>query len=171
MQHRLVRRLTIRKNRGFKNPLAGPFCARIENLALGQQVTWSQSIFFSLFGDIGISRRFRCAARALIQPSDISRANRDCGSRLTGVEVVSEVVIDITVGRVRCPGGQGPGPYPLRAKPWEMDMNRHTGIEARQVDILYEPANEKAAKAVAYLGSYLIWGVLGVVVCGLVMLG
>ncbi len=50
-------------------------------------------------------------------------------------------------------------------------MNRHTGIEARQVDILYEPANEKAAKAVAYLGSYLIWGVLGVVVCGLVMLG
>ena len=59
----------------------------------------------------------------------------------------------------------------MRDKPWEMDMNRHNSIEVRQVDILYEPANEKAAKAVAYFGSYVIWGVVGVVACGLVLVG
>jgi len=41
----------------------------------------------------------------------------------------------------------------------------------QEVDVLYERANERFAKTVAFVGSYLIWAVLAVLVAGVVVLG
>jgi hypothetical protein len=52
-------------------------------------------------------------------------------------------------------------------------MSGRNGLDGRgaEVDVVYVRANERVAKAVAFLGSYLIWGVLGVVALGLAFLG
>ena len=39
-----------------------------------------------------------------------------------------------------------------------------------EVDVLYARANERVAKAVAFLGTYLIWVAVGVFACGLTFL-
>lgn len=48
---------------------------------------------------------------------------------------------------------------------------RVAGRSSEEFDVLYERANERFAKAVAFGGSYIIWGVLGSIVAGVVLLG
>jgi len=45
-----------------------------------------------------------------------------------------------------------------------------TGGEVAEVDVLYARANERVAKAVALLGTYLIWGMLGMLLLGALVL-
>lgn len=42
--------------------------------------------------------------------------------------------------------------------------------QSAEVDVLYARANERVAKAVAFLGTYVIWGALGVFACVLMLL-
>jgi hypothetical protein len=42
--------------------------------------------------------------------------------------------------------------------------------QGAEVDVLYARANERVAKAVAFLGTYLIWGALGLFACSLTLL-
>jgi TRAP-type C4-dicarboxylate transport system permease small subunit len=48
-------------------------------------------------------------------------------------------------------------------------MGGRSGLDGQgvEVDVLYARANERVAKAVAFLGTYLIWVALGVFACGL----
>jgi hypothetical protein len=52
-------------------------------------------------------------------------------------------------------------------------MSGRNGFDGQgaEVDVLYARANERVAKAVAFLGSYLIWGALGVFALGIAFLG
>lgn len=48
---------------------------------------------------------------------------------------------------------------------------RGAAQDAEEFDVLYARANERFAKAVAFGGSYIIWGVLGSIVAGVALLG
>ena len=52
-------------------------------------------------------------------------------------------------------------------------MSGRNGIDGhgQEVDVLYERANERVAKAVAFAGSYLIWVVVGALGIAVVLLG
>jgi hypothetical protein len=52
-------------------------------------------------------------------------------------------------------------------------MSGRNGFDGQsvEVDVLYARANERVAKAIAFLGSYLIWGALAVIVLGFAFLG
>jgi len=51
-------------------------------------------------------------------------------------------------------------------------MNGRNGLDGhgQEVDVLYQRANERIAKGVALVGAYLIWGVLGVLSFGVLLL-
>jgi hypothetical protein len=52
-------------------------------------------------------------------------------------------------------------------------MHGRNGFDTQgaEIDVLYVRANERVAKVVAFLGSYIIWGTLAFLTAGLVVFG
>jgi hypothetical protein len=55
----------------------------------------------------------------------------------------------------------------------ELRMHGRNGFDTQgaEIDVLYVRANERVAKVIAFLGSYIIWGTLGFLTAGLVLFG
>lgn len=63
--------------------------------------------------------------------------------------------------------------HPQGCNGLERDMSGRNGFDGQgaEVDVLYVRANERVAKAIAFIGAYLIWGALGVAALGVAFLG
>lgn len=48
---------------------------------------------------------------------------------------------------------------------------RETVMKDEEAVVVYSRANENVARAVAYFGPLLFWGVVSVIACGILLLG